>query len=111
MYSNKKRLSRPLDDDFASNSLSTQRTDHDFFSKEKKPATFYQSQLKVHYKAIAKAISDKRSYRMTDWREAMADIDAESIEPPSSNNIASDVISSTTTLLTRGSIKAGGGDA
>ena len=49
---------------------------------------------------------------MTDWREAMADIDATSMEAPESMHVASEIVSSTTTLLTRGtgSIKAGGGD-
>ena len=58
-----------IDDDVLTvGSVQTIRSggNHGFFSK--KAETFHQTRLRKHYKAISKAISDKRSYRMTDWR-------------------------------------------
>lgn len=55
-----------IEDESITDSIATERSRQNWYFK--KPATFHQAQLKVHYKAIARAISDKRNYKMTDWR-------------------------------------------
>ena len=74
MYLNKKRniVKRytVMDDlnDLSDKSFITDRTDQDWYSKYKKPPTFHQAKLKQYYKSITKAITEKRSYKMTNWR-------------------------------------------
>ena len=47
-------------------SVNTERTDGKW---TREFMTYQMSKLKVHYRAVAKAISDKRGYRMTNWQE------------------------------------------
>ena len=51
-----------LDDSIANESIETE-------AYTEKGQTFHQTKLRVHYRAITKAISNKRSYRMSGWRE------------------------------------------
>ena len=58
----------PDNNTYASTSLDTDRTYDNWVRGSGKESTFHQAHLKVHYKAITKAITDKRAYKMTEWR-------------------------------------------